>query len=295
MIQLFVLFIISCFAQTKFIEKTLQSKILNQTMKYAVYFPEGYSPNQKYPILYALHGMGVDHFCFQLVEKQINEAISQKKIKPCIIVTPQAFNSFYINKYDGSFNFEKYFFDEFIPHVEETYPTQSIKSMRAILGVSMGGFGSAYYSLVKKDYFSSVVAMSPALLPENGFTFIDTISILKEKFHDLIQSFGNNEYYNQHNFNFIVRSNPKGFFKTPLYGCIGKQDFLYPFVNSASEVMKEYQMDYIWDVDEVGAHELTYWIQKMPKVLSFIEEHWTENNTIGISIVFILFCCLLFI
>ena len=299
-LSIFFFFVVSCLS-TKFVEKTIDSKILNQKMKYAVYFPEGYSADKKYPILYALHGMGTDHTCYVIAEKEIDEAIKQKILKPSIIVTPQAFNSFYINSQDGAAQamdmstdtFEDYFFNEFIPHIEKTYPTESTKSMRAILGISMGGFGAAYYSLVKKDYFSSTVAMSPALLPENGFTLINSIDEVRETFIDLINAFGNDDYYNEHNFNYIVKNKPKGTFKTPLYGCIGKQDFLYNFVNPSTQVMKEYEMNYVWDDDDVGAHEVSYWLQKMPKALSFIEKNWTENKAFLSSILLVLLLILI--
>ena len=37
-------------------------------------------------------------------------------------------------------------------------------------------------------------------------------------------------------------------------------------------------MNYIWDDDAVGAHEISYWTKKMPKALSFIEKQCSNGD-----------------
>ncbi len=145
----------------------MQSKVLGRAVRYAVYLPEGYDTDARsYPVLYLLHGAGDDHtgWSQQGEAKAIaDREIGSGRASSMIIIMPDASGTGYMNRADGSANYEQMFFQELIPHVDKTYRTQPTKEFRAIAGLSMGGHGSLLYAMRRPDLFSSCFAMSSAV------------------------------------------------------------------------------------------------------------------------------------
>jgi len=143
---------------------TLESKILKQTTHYSIYLPDGYESSCiEYPVLYLLHGGG-DNWKDWLLKGQAG-SIADKTIAtgesiPMVIVMPDGIQNWYANKYDGSFNYEDYFFNELIPHIEKTYRVRTERQYRAISGLSMGGYGSLLYAIKHPDMFTACYGMS---------------------------------------------------------------------------------------------------------------------------------------
>jgi S-formylglutathione hydrolase FrmB len=65
-------------------------------------------------------------------------------------------------------NYEDFFFKEFLPQVERKYRIISDKGHRAVMGLSMGGGGSTVYCQRHPDMFSSCYAMSAWLENKQG-------------------------------------------------------------------------------------------------------------------------------
>ena len=283
MINLFLLTIITLTsAKGHFETEIYESKILKQTIKYNIYYPDRYSKSKKYPVIYGLHGMGWNHTYYDIYQPKFDETIKKHLIQPFLMFVPDAHNSFFINTNDGKFNYEDFFFNEFIPFIESKYPIETTKLKPSIFGISMGGYGSVYYSLIKKDYFSSVVALSPALLTDD-YSKIKSICTTKSDEKLCFQSkfvfevFGDENRYLDHNINSIIKSYPKGTFTTPTYACIGKQDYLHDLVIDAKYVFEEYDLNSIYEYDEIGEHEEWYWMTKILKALIFIQNHWNKT------------------
>jgi S-formylglutathione hydrolase FrmB len=156
--------------------RSAPSKILGHPVPYCVILPPSYdSKNQRYPILYFLHGLGSNA---QLLIDQggmdlVNDLWAQNKIGEFLIVTPDAGRSFYINSRDGKVRYEDFFIREFIPYIESHYRVRSDRQSRGISGVSMGGYGSLHLALRHAQLFGSVSAHSAALvanLPSGGMS-----------------------------------------------------------------------------------------------------------------------------
>ena len=292
------------FAEMTFQEYTLESKILNQTMYYGVIYPNGYSDKNTYPVIYALHGANRNHTLFTNYLQIYDQLVADGIISPFIMVTPDAKMSFYINSYDNTFPFEKYFYDEFMPHIESTLPVEKRKEFRMLLGTSMGGFGSGLYSLKHKELFGAASLLSPALMPEGLFAQMDAMcskpnnqtQAICQQMQIFYNLFGNNEYYLQHNYNNIIKTNSKNTFTVPTYICIGMKDELYPLLQSTKQVLNESGIPFEWEEDAEGEHTIDYWKTKMPNALKFIQKYWdnAKNSSISVMICLIL-CILLFI
>lgn len=137
------------------------SKIMKRDIEYSVYLPPDYGKtDDTYPVLYALHSFGNTHSEYikgiqlhQLADK----LVSQGSIQPFIIVTPDAWNTWYLNSYNHEVRYEDMFFEEFLPLIETHYQTNTHKGGRALLGFSMGGSGSFLYAMKHPDQFATAV------------------------------------------------------------------------------------------------------------------------------------------
>ncbi len=146
----------------------VESKILKETMRYSVYLPPD-SGSRLYPVLYLLHGYSDDHTAwtqFGEVARIADEAIKSGKATPMIIVMPDAKRTFYLNKGDGSYPYEDYFFQELIPEIEKNPQVRRGKEFRAVAGLSMGGFGTLVYALKHGDMFAAACPLSAAVFSD---------------------------------------------------------------------------------------------------------------------------------
>ena len=149
------------------LECEMESEILGTTKKYCIYLPAGYGDESRsFPVLYLLHGLTDTHTAWRDRGnmKEIATAVfGEGKAQEMIIVMPDAGTT-----YDGYFNcpewrYEDYFFEEFVPHVENKYRIIADRQHRAIAGLSMGGGGCTSYAQRHADMFGACYAMSAFL------------------------------------------------------------------------------------------------------------------------------------
>ncbi len=150
-------------------DQTIKSEHLNQVMKYTVCLPEGYDESREYPVLYILHGMDGNNndwlnsgFSGGAMNAYASEFFKEGG-REMIIVSPEGKNLFYCDGYEHGMNYMSYFFNEFIPFIENKYSIKSERSSRAIGGLSMGGYGTMYYGLLHPEMFCHIYACSAAV------------------------------------------------------------------------------------------------------------------------------------
>ena len=168
--------VISAQAQSKVKEFSLKSEVLGVEKKYSVYLPDGYDKSgEKYPVLYLLHGAKGTHFSW-LEQKRgnmkeiVDAEIASGRCKKMIVVMPNASgcDGRGAGKHMGYFNvrgwnYEDFFFAEFIPHIDKTFNTIASKEGRAISGLSMGGGGAVVYAQRHPEIFNAAYSTSGLL------------------------------------------------------------------------------------------------------------------------------------
>jgi enterochelin esterase family protein len=217
-----------------------------------IYTPPGYeTSNNKYPVLYLLHGMGGDEEAWIALGRTsqiLDNLIAQGKVKPMIVIMPngnvsqeaapgESSKGFYKpsfempNTMDGKM--EETFMD-IIKFVESSYRVQNNKESRAVAGLSMGGFHSLHISRYYPDTFDYIGLFSPAILPDKK---------VSSKVYD--------------NFDLTLEKQKSNGYKLYWIG-IGKTDFLYNEVKEYRVKLDSLKMPYKYRESE-GGHTWVNW------------------------------------
>ena len=149
---------------------SIKSEILNACVKYNVYLPSGFEQqaDKKYPVVYLLHGLSDTYEAWSdrgRMQLAADELMESGEATNMVIIMPNAGTPDVKNTWCGYFNmpgwnYEDFFFQEFIPQVEKKYRGIGDKGHRAVMGLSMGGGGSTVYCQRHPEMFSSCFAMS---------------------------------------------------------------------------------------------------------------------------------------
>jgi len=279
---LFICFTLLSMAQPSkvFDNQSIPSKILKSDRKYAIYLPPGYETSQRsYPVLYLLHGAGDDHtgwVQFGEVQRITDKAIEDGTATAMIIVMPDAQTGQmgYFNNIAGNWNYEDYFFQEFIPAIEKSYRIKGEKRYRAVAGLSMGGGGSFMYALHHPELFSSACPLSAYVGPLN---MEDAKTRIKKSNPEITDEARIKAYFENHNAIELVNRMPDDQKKAVRwYIDCGDDDFLYEGNCLIHIAMRKKDIPHEFRTRD-GAHNWTYWRDALPKVLEFVSEEFHQN------------------
>ena len=252
---------------------TMKSKILKSDRKYAVYLPADYgTSNRSYPILYLLHGAGDDHtgwVQFGEVRQIADKAIENGSATAMIIVMPDANTGQrgYFNDLKGEWNYEDFFFQEFVPFIEKEYRVKSEKRYRAISGLSMGGGGTFVYALHHPEMFSSACPLSASCGPlslDDAKKSLNRVGIQNPSDEDATA------YLNKYGVVALMNNMPEDQKKAVRwYIDCGDDDFLYEGNSLVHIAMRKKEIPHEYRTRD-GGHTWTYWRTALPTVLEFI-------------------------
>ena len=146
--------------------RTFNSASMKREVGYTIYLPPGYKTGeQRYPVVYYLHGMTDCESTHPQLFGILDRAIAAGEVKPMILIyTMCGRTSWYADAPDGSVMGETVFLKELIPHVDATFRTVTLAGGRALIGWSMGGHGALKFGLARPDLFCSVVSFGGGFL-----------------------------------------------------------------------------------------------------------------------------------
>lgn len=213
------------------------SRTVGTRRKMNVYTPPGYSADQKYPVLYLLHGIGGDETEWQRLCKPgviLDNLIAEGKAVPMIIVMPngraQKNDRAEGNVFESAPAFEKFeadLLEDVIPAIESRYSAFADREHRALAGLSMGGGQSLNFGLVNLDTFAWVGGFSSAPNTKPSAELVPDPAAVREKLKLLWLSCGN-------------------------------QDGLIRISQRLHAHLKEHDVPHVWHVDAHG-HDPTEW------------------------------------
>lgn len=253
---------------------TLPSKILKGDRNFAIYLPPDYDHSSRsYPVLYLLHGYTDDHtgwVQFGEVKHIVDKAINEGSATPMIIIMPDADTGLpgYTNSISGKWNYEDFFFNELMPHVEDRFRIKKNKRYRAIAGLSMGGGGSFLYALHRPDLFSSAAPLSAWMGPKNLEEMNDFATRENIKFNEADLE----PFLKQNNpLELIDSMSQESLNSVRWYIDCGDDDFLYEGNSMMHIKMRDKQINHEFRIRD-GGHTWDYWRSALPTVLSFISK-----------------------
>ena len=258
-----------------FDDLSMNSKILNGERKYALYLPPDYETSQRsYPVLYLLHGGGDDQtgwVQFGEVLHITDKAIKAGKATPMIIIMPDAYTGKrgYFNDAKEEWRYEDFFFEEFMPYVEQTYRIKAEKRYRAVAGLSMGGGGSFIYALHRPDLFSSACPLSAVTGPRS---LEATQAYITRRGGEEASTEQVEAYFKKYSALELIKNMPEDQKDQVRYfiDC-GDDDFLYEGNSLVHIEMRKKEIPHEYRVRE-GGHTWTYWRESLPEVLKFVSQ-----------------------
>lgn len=150
--------------------KRYYSEVSRSWRRFFVYTPARYDTrtDEKYPVLYLLHGGGEDERGWGTQGKTdliMDNLIAAGKAKPMLVVMLDG------NMPSAGFNasalkaFEAELTQAVIPFVEDNYRVRKEADSRALAGLSMGGIQTLYAGLYHTDLFAHLGVFSSGWLP----------------------------------------------------------------------------------------------------------------------------------
>jgi enterochelin esterase-like enzyme len=257
---------------------SMTSKILKMDRKYAIYLPADYETSgRSYPVLYLLHGAGDDQtgwVQFGEVKNITDKATQDGKCTAMIIVMPDGNTGQrgYFNSPKGDWNYEDFFFTEFMPYIEKTYRIRAEKRYRAISGLSMGGGGTFMYALHHPELFSSACPLSAAV---GALTLEEASTRLKKQYPDITDADIAKNFSSLSAIE-LINNIPEDQKKAVRwYIDCGDDDFLYEGNCLAHIAMRKKDIPHEFRIRD-GAHNWTYWRDALPTVLEFVSQSFHQ-------------------
>jgi S-formylglutathione hydrolase FrmB len=249
---------------------TFHSAALNRDMQYRVILPNTIAAQQKLPAVYLLHGNGGNYQDWSNYSDVAKFAESG-----LILIMPEGGSSYYTNAVDRPQDrYEDYIVKDLISDVESKFPVASERGKRAIVGVSMGGFGTVKLALVHPELFVFAGGMSSAIdVPSRPFS-------IKRwgQWRSHRSIFGPWKGVGQYNNDPFVLAGTADPGNVPyLFLTCGEQEGLLPSNRQFFRLLAARHFQFEFDFG-AGAHDWNQWNRRLPKVFQSLMEHMNTQK-----------------
>jgi len=244
---------------------TFHSAALNRDMQYRVVLPAHVAPGQKLPVVYLLHGGGGGF------RDWTNDSdVARFAESGMVLVMPEGGSSYYTNAVDPPQDrYEDYIATDVMADVESKFPVATGRSNRAIVGVSMGGFGAVKLALHHPELFIFAGGLSSAIdVPRRAFS----IKRLQQSRHynSIFGSTGSQTRRENDPFALVRTANPEAapyFFLT-----CGEQEGLLPANREFAALLEARHFRHEFHtVPE--SHDWNQWAAWLPSLFRSLAEH----------------------
>ncbi len=298
---------------SRLIDFTMKSSALNFIVHTDVLLPSNYSenPTERYPVIYLLHGGTAGPNTGLEYQQWITSgnAVALTAGLPVICVLPEAgsggwYTNWYNNGKGGSPEWETFHIHQLVPFIDRTFRTIPNRNERAIVGLSMGGYGSMEYASQYPDIFGIAASFSGAVdiayppsiagpmatviigimakgdggTPNSPFGSFQTNQIIWHG-HDpteLVQNLSNTKLY------LFTGNGTPGPLDTPatINGfTTGIEKIVYLATLEMELQLTKYHIPAYTDNYGPGTHSWAYWQRDFQEVLPMIMTDFSQDNT----------------
>lgn len=241
------------------------SASLQRDMPYRVILPASIQANQRLPVVYLLHGGGGEYRDWSNYSD-----VARFAVQGFILVMPEGNSSYYMNAAARPKDrYEDYIAQDLISDVEHRFPVLSGRENRAIVGVSMGGFGAVVLSFKHPDLYAFAGGLSSALdVPTRPFSW-----------HRMGQYRGHAQIFGAWGSETRRANNPYALAgsvdpaATPyLYFTCGEQEGLLPANQRFAGLLKKRGFKYEFHPGP-GGHDWNQWNGRIPGLFESLLQH----------------------
>ena len=232
------------------------SAALEREMPYRAFLPEAIEPGRRFPVVYLLHGHKMDFH-----DWSINLDLPKYASQGLILVTPEGHSSFYVNaariRRD---KYEDYVAHDLVKDVESRFPALSGRAHRAIMGISMGGFGALVMALRHPEMYAIACGLSSALdVPERRFS--PKSALQWWKLRAIFGPMGSTERAKRDPFHLAKMVPPNAV--PPLYLTAGENEFQLKFNRRFVALLAERGIAHEFHIGR-GGHDWNEWAAQIP-------------------------------
>jgi len=246
-------------------DATVHSAALGRDMQYRVILPVNLVQGKRLPVVYLLHGGGGGYRDWSNYSD-----VARYAERGLILVMPQGDDSYYTNAADRPKDrYEDYVVNDLITDVERQFPAATGRVNRAIVGVSMGGFGAVKLALKRPDLFGFAAGISSAVdVPSRPFSIKRT---LQWRYHRSIFGAWNGRVQQDNDPFVLARAADPS--KTPfLFLTCGDQEGLLPANRKLAGILAERHFQYEFRVVQ-GGHDWRQWNEQLEACFRTLLQH----------------------
>ena len=249
---------------------TFESAALGRPIIYRVILPTKVPASRKLPVIYLLHGGGGNYRDWSNYSD-----VARFAADGLILVMPEGESSYYVNAAKRPQDrFEDYIVQDLSADVERRFSVAADRSSRAIVGVSMGGFGAVTLTLKHPDLFVFAAGISSAIdVPSRPFS-IKRISQYRGH-AQIFGAWGSETRRANDPYLLVERVDP---LKVPyLYLTCGEQEGLLPANRKFTELLQKHGFKYEFHAGP-GGHDWNQWNRQLPELFQALRQHLSFNN-----------------
>jgi enterochelin esterase family protein len=249
------------------------SEALGRELSYALYRPDG--ARGPLPTVYLLHGRNskpADWLDMARAADTADRLIAEGRMPPCLIVLPDAGNSWYAGKMAAAVA------GELPSWIEKRHGARAARGARALAGNSMGGFGAVGIALAYPDRFATAASMSGAFwmaLDEDKALDADMTARVGRVFEGAFGAPFSRDVFLKHSPHALASSYPAERAKPAIYLVSGADDRFGLSEQSRTmlRVLGAKGFDVAFETVP-GDHEWGTWERSLPRALEFIARRW---------------------
>lgn len=243
------------------------SSSMKKHIKAVVILPDSYGQQEKYPVVYLLHGYGGNFKDWITRAPDIKKYADEHRI---MIVCPDGnIGSWYFDSpEDSSWKYETYVSKELVSWIDEHYKTIANRSGRGITGLSMGGHGALYLAFRHQDVFGVAGSTSGGVdirpFPKNW-----ELSKRLGTYAEHPERWEQNTVINQLH---LLTPNSLSL----IIDC-GTEDFFYQVNLNLHQKLLERNIPHLF-ITGPGAHNFDYWKRSIPFQLLYMSRYFQEQG-----------------
>lgn len=257
----------------------LSSTILDTDVRYSVLLPRDYYENEDrhYPVVYMLHGYGDNQNSWNgdwLHARDRISALETAGLEDMIYVYPMGYQCYYVNKFDGSFDYMDMFVQELVPHIDATLRTIPDRQHRSVTGYSMGGFGAYVLAAKHPEVFLCSAPLSMSFRTDRQY-MTESSSGWNNQWGALFGGKGEKgearltDYYKEHCPYYVFNEENRQALETVkwYFTCGDDEEQLLIANDSLHVVLRDRGFAHEYRVGN-GAHTSKYWMDALNEVLT---------------------------